>query len=269
MIFFPPLDRRRLRRCRDAACLWSAADGAHIVVAAAGPSLVKSAATLKRADLVVAALRAAPILQSAGRTPDLVVAAGYRGYFAPPHLPRAPYLIDLRTHPAVADVLAGPLLLAHTDWDRSLGLPGPSVCAASSALAALDTAALMGASSISLVGWDVLSVAAGTPGRDTHRRGIGRFRSRFPNIIIWRDARYRITNRRRIHRLRRTIQHAPRSVSWITRLHGLAHRPDLWKPFWGPDYGQLKLGRLRSKLQANLKREKDLVTSILRSRGFA
>ncbi|MBI4178149.1 DUF115 domain-containing protein [bacterium] len=243
MIFLPPLDRSRLVTCGDAASLWNSAAGSRIVVAAAGPSLQKDMDILHRADLVVAALRAAPLVQALGRTPDLVVAAGFRGYFVPQRLPRAPYLVDLRTHPDVFDAVPGRRFLAITDWDQPLGLDGPAVCGASSALAALDVAAHLGAARIFLAGWDVLGSRPGTPGRSPHVRGLNRFLKAHPHLrlsrwILDRDVRYE-------RRIRSAVRAARRPAPWLSKLRHLDKRRRNWGPFWGPDYSRLNISSER------------------------
>ena len=267
MIFLPPLDRRRLQKCHDASVLWGLAKGARIAVACPGPSFEKGLADLKRADLIVSALRAAPLVKSAWMNPHIVVAAGFQGYFVPENLPSAIYVVDLRTHPAVVDKLPGRIFLAMTDWDAKLGVPIRWISGSSSALAALDVAGCLGASAISLVGWDILQSRDGTPGKNMHAAGLQKFLQRFPTVA---QSGSRGPRRSKFARdISRTAQQAKPSVSWICRLDQLADHPDFWRPFWGPDYSSLGMeGNLFRKLLDSQWREKRRVAAAFRRLGY-
>lgn len=267
MIFLPPLDRRRLGRCRDADALWRAASGCRTAVVAAGPTLTRSPGRIRRADVVVAVLRAAPILSAAGIRVDVVVAAGFRGASAPPNLPRSIYIVDLRTPPVVFDALPGPALLAPTGWDDALGVPHPRISGVTSALAALDVAALLGSARVDLVGWDVLSGPEGTPGSGLHQRGVTQFRERFPAVRIGRVPSTRGKDAR--NRIRPAIS-TPGGILWLRGLDGLAQDARGWTPFWGPDYAGFGWrGDQFERLLRNQLLEKKRVARELAGRGFA
>lgn len=239
-----------------------------MVVVGAGPSLEKNQKHLHRADIIVSTLRAAPLVKAAGYTPDLVVAAGFRGYFIPKNLPRSPYLIDLRTHPVVVDSIPGQLLIAQTDWDSSLDLPGPYICGASTSLAALDMAAVMGASRISLPGWDILDSPTGTPGKILHRSGLQRFQHRFPDIkIVNSFSRHKV---RYSDKVRNAVRMAKIPVSWLSRLSSLSKNRHRWNPFWGPDYSLLKISGRRMDMLVKYQRAEEVrVAEIFRLKGYA
>lgn len=268
MIFLPPLDRKRLNSCRDASVLWGAAKGAKVVVACPGPSFHNEIGEIHRADIIVSVLRAAPLVARVCRRPQIVVAAGFQGYFVPENLPRASYIVDLRTHPAVFDALPGNIFLAVTDWDADLGVPGPRLSGASTALAALYAAAYIGSSQIRLIGWDILKSRSGMPGKILHTDGLKRFREQFPHLAVdsLKGNRNTICEKQVFAAERRTDQ----SINWLGRLNHLAKRQLFWTPFWGPDYKPLFQKEAGGrKLLGSQKREKIHVARILRGLGYA
>lgn len=137
--------------------------GVPVIVAAAGPSLVDSIETIRDARSPLLAVdTAAPILTGHGVHPDLVLTidaqvASYHHALCSPPLPAA---LDLAAPPSVGEAAArcSLLLTAHPlhVLIGALGLPLPRVDVRGGNVtqAALDLAATLGASEITLVGAD-------------------------------------------------------------------------------------------------------------------
>jgi len=142
------------------------------------------------------------------------------------------------------------------------------ISGASSALAALDTAALIGADPIALFGWDILHSPPGTPGRDEHRDGVRRISKSGRRIDARGPARRKKTRQEAARKLRDLIQ-ISRRPAWLDRIKDLGRSPDKWEPFFGPDYRDIGIkGPLIRQFIRMQQNEKRRFQKLLARRGF-